>query len=110
MGMIHPRMSEPHTTGQCQGIAVAGLRSEGLVAIPGVINTRCRAQSSLRAAAHEAVMAVDRQLCHAPLARSLTGQSLPIGLVKEQCFPCVARRWTRGGRLAVLVLPQQRWP
>ena len=44
VGMIHPRMSEPHTTGQCQGIAVAGLRSEGLVAIPGMINTRCRAQ------------------------------------------------------------------
>ena len=74
--MIHLRMSEPHTTGQSQGIAVAGLRSEGLIAIPGVINTRCRAQSSFRAAVHEAVMAVDGQHCRAPLARSLTGQSL----------------------------------
>ena len=74
--MIHLRVSEPHTTGQSQGIAVAGLQSEGLVAIPGMINTRCRAQSGLWAADHEAVMAIDGQHCRAPLARSLTGQSL----------------------------------
>ena len=76
MGMIHLRVSEPHTTGQSQGIAVAGLRSEGLVAIPGMINTRCRAPSGLWAADHEAIMAVDGQRCRALLARSLTGQSI----------------------------------
>ena len=74
--MIHLRMSEPHTTGQCQGIAVAGLRSEGMVAIPGMINMRCRVQHGPWAADHEAVMAVDGQRCRAPLARSLTSQSL----------------------------------
>ena len=57
VGMIHLRMSEPHTTGQSWGIAVAGLRSEGLVAVPGLINTRCRAQQGFRAAVHEAVVA-----------------------------------------------------
>ena len=74
MGMIHLRMSEPHTTGQSQGIAVAGLRSEGLIAAPGLINTRCRAQQGSRATAHEAVVANDEQRCSALLARSLTGQ------------------------------------
>ena len=67
-------MSEPHTTGQSQGIAVTGLRSEGLFAIPEMINTRCRAQFGLCAAAHEAVVAIDGQHCRALLARSLTGQ------------------------------------
>ena len=47
VGIIHLRVSEPHTTGQSQGIAVAGLRSEVLAAVPGVINTRCRAQFGL---------------------------------------------------------------
>ena len=73
--MIHLRMSEPHTTGQSQGIAVAGLQSEGLTAVPGMINTRCRAQSGFWAAVHEAIVAVDRRCCRALLARSLTGQS-----------------------------------
>ena len=55
---------------------MAGLRSEGLVAIPGMINMRCRAQPGLLGRFPEAIMAVDGQRCHAPLARSLTGQSL----------------------------------
>ena len=85
--MIHLRMSEPYTTDQSQGIAVAGLRSEGLIAFPGVINTRCRAQTDFRVAVHEAIIAVDGQHCRAPLARSLTGQSCSNRVGQRTVFP-----------------------
>src|SRR5258706_8750882 len=54
---------------------------------------RCCAQSWFH---HEAVMAVDGGRCRALLARSLPGQSVPIGLVKATCFLCVVNQWPSG--------------
>ena len=44
VGIIHLQVSEPHTTSQSQGIAVAGLWHEGLVVVLGMINMHCHAQ------------------------------------------------------------------
>ncbi len=41
-------------------------------------------------------MAVDGGRCHALLARSLPGQSVPIELVKATCFLCVVNQWSSG--------------
>ncbi len=41
-------------------------------------------------------MAVDSGRCHALLARSLTGQSVPIELVKATCFLCIVNQWSSG--------------
>jgi len=41
-------------------------------------------------------MAVDSGRCCALLARSLPGQSVPIGLVKATCFLCIVNQWSSG--------------
>ncbi len=41
-------------------------------------------------------MAVDSGRCRAPLARSLPGQSVPIGLVMAICFLCVVNQRPSG--------------
>ncbi len=41
-------------------------------------------------------MAVDGRRCRALLARSLTGQSVPIELVKVTCFLCIVNQWSLG--------------
>ena len=41
-------------------------------------------------------MAVDSGRCRALLARSLTGQSVPIELVKVTCFLCIVNQWSLG--------------
>src|SRR5258706_5134225 len=73
-----------------------------------MINMRCRAQFLFH---YEAVTAVDDGHCRALLARSLTGQSVPIELVKATCFLCVVNQWSSslidprmGGSLRVWVV------
>ena len=75
---------------------------------------RCRAQFLFH---YEAVTAVDDGRCRVLLARSLTGQSVPIELVKATCFLCVVNQWSSspidprmGGSLQVWVVHSPSTP
>jgi len=75
VGIVHLRVPESHTASLSQSIGDTGLRSEGGLHIQGD-------QHTLR--------------CRVLLARSLPGQSVPIGLVKATCFLCVVNQWPLG--------------